>query len=162
MDFIQRDAIEDSQETLDFSDDETINDKDGNFIDDSEQLMEDVSFYRKLDPENLNHYNKFPNWTWDLRIAVYEDDKIFFGTEDTQPEFYDSKNRKTVEFDKFEGFEKSVHKFKNWLKNFNNSYNPFFDSVAYGVMFRKYEGKVLETNKANNVLRRNYMMSCLK
>ena len=63
MDFIQRDAIEDSQERLDFSDDETINDKDGNFIDDSEQLMEDVSFYRKLDPENLKHYNKFPNWT---------------------------------------------------------------------------------------------------
>ena len=63
MDFIQLDAIEDSQETLDFSDDETTNDEDGNFIDDSEQLMEDVSFYRKLDPENLNHYNKFPNCT---------------------------------------------------------------------------------------------------
>ena len=38
---------------------------------------------------------------------------MFFGTEDTQPEFYDPKNRETVEFDKFEGFEKSVHKFKN-------------------------------------------------
>ena len=47
--------------------------------------MEDVSFYRKLDPENIDHYNKFPNQTFDPRVVVYEDDEMFFGTEDTQP-----------------------------------------------------------------------------
>ena len=54
MNFIQCKAIKDSQKTLDFSDDEITNDEDENFIDDSEQSMEDVSFYRKLDPKNLN------------------------------------------------------------------------------------------------------------
>ena len=65
--------------------------------------MEDVSFYRKLDPENIDHYNKFPNQTLDPRIVVYEDDEMFFGTEDTQPELYDLQDRETVESDKFEG-----------------------------------------------------------
>ena len=65
--------------------------------------MEDVSFYRKLDPENIDHYNKFPNQTLDPRVVVYEDDEMFFGTEDTQPELYDLQDRETVESDKFEG-----------------------------------------------------------
>ena len=65
--------------------------------------MEDVSFYRKLDPENIDHYNKFQNQTLDPRVVVYEDDEMFFGTEDTQPELYDLQDRETVESDKFEG-----------------------------------------------------------
>ena len=32
--------------------------------------MEGVSFFRKLDPENYDHYNKFPNQTRDPRSAV--------------------------------------------------------------------------------------------
>lgn len=38
------------------------------------------------------------------QVVVYEDGEIFFGTEDTQPEFYDPGNRDNVEFDKFESF----------------------------------------------------------
>ena len=81
--------------------------------------MEDVSFYRTLDPENNDHYNKFPNQTRNPRDAVCEDDEMFFGTEDTQPELFAPENREYVGFDKFEGFEKSVKKFKDTLrKNF--------------------------------------------
>ena len=43
---------------------------------------------------------------------VYEDDGMFFGTEDTQPELFAPENREHVEFDKFEGFEKSVKKLR--------------------------------------------------
>ena len=39
--------------------------------------MEDVSFYRKLDPENIDHYNKFPKQTRDSRVPLYEDDEMF-------------------------------------------------------------------------------------
>ena len=78
MDFIQFEVIDESQqnETIDFLDDEKT-DQDENFIDDNKQPMEDVSFYRKLDPENIDHYNKFPNQTRDPRVAVYEDNKCF-------------------------------------------------------------------------------------
>ena len=52
-----------SQE-LTFSDDEEMaHDEMKNFIDDSEQSKEYVSFYRKLDPDNLDDYYKFPNQT---------------------------------------------------------------------------------------------------
>ena len=118
--------------------------------------MEDVSFYRTLDPENIDHYNKFPNQTRNPRDAVYEDDEMFFGTEDTQPELFAPENRDDVEFDKFEGFEKSVKKFKDTLQNFKNSNNPFFDSVLYGVMFKISEGKILEKDKANAVLGKDF------
>ena len=116
MDFIQFEATDESQqnETIDFSDDndddDEKTDQDKNFINDSEQPMEVVSFYRKLDPENINHYNKFPNQTKDPRVGVYEDDEVFFGTEDTQPELYAPEDRECVEFDEFEGFRKSVKK----------------------------------------------------
>lgn len=46
MGFIQSEAIDESQQTLDFSDDEMINDEDENVIYDSQQPMQDVSFHR--------------------------------------------------------------------------------------------------------------------
>ena len=163
MDFIQFEAIDGSQqnETIDFSDDEKT-DQDENFIDDSEQPMEDVSFYRKLDSENIDHYNKFPNPTRDPSIAAYEDDEMFYGTEDTQPELFVPENRECVEFDKFEGFEKSVKKFKDTLQNLKNTGNPFFDSIVYGVMFRISDGKVFEQNKVNDVLEKYFYEELLQ
>ena len=112
------------------------------FIDDSEQPMEDVSFYRKLDPGNIDNYIKFLNQTRNPRVAVYEVDEMFFGTKVTQPELLAPKNRENVEFDKFEGYEKSVKKFMDALQNFENSDNPFFDSIVYGLMC-----KITEENK---------------
>ena len=133
-----------------------------NFIDHSEQPMEDVSFYRKLDPENFDHYNKFLNQTRDPRVALYEDYEMLFGTEDTQPELYAPENRECVEFDKFEGFEKSAEKFKDTLQNFENTDDPFFDSITYGVMFRISEGKVLDKNKAKDVLGKDFYENLLE
>ena len=39
--------------------------------------MEDVRFYSTFDPENIDHYNKFPNQTRNPIDAVYEDDEMF-------------------------------------------------------------------------------------
>ena len=35
------------------------------FIDDIDQRRQDVIFYRQFDPDNLEHYYKFPNQTRD-------------------------------------------------------------------------------------------------
>ena len=112
MNFIQLQVTNESQqnEPLNFSDDEKSNDED-DFIDNSKQPMEDIIFYKKLDPENIEHYNKFPNQSRDPWVAVYEDEEMFFGTEDI-PELYTPENRKSIEFDKFQGFEKSVNNLK--------------------------------------------------
>ena len=60
MGFIESEAIEEStnNQPLVFSDDEdeiTNNDTE-DFIDDTDQQREDVSFYRQLDLENVEHY----------------------------------------------------------------------------------------------------------
>ena len=47
--------------------------------------------------------------------AVYEDEEPYFGEEDTQPKLYDPHDRNFVDFDKSNGFEKSVKKFKGTL-----------------------------------------------
>ena len=88
MNFIQFEAIIKSQEnkTLNFSDCDEKTEQDENIIDDSEQPMWNLSFYRDLDPEKVDQYNKFPNQTRDPRVAVYEDDEMLFGTNDTQPD----------------------------------------------------------------------------
>ena len=42
-------------------------------------------------------------------------------------------------FDKFEGYEKSVEKFKKTLANFEESKNELFDTAVYGLMFLKQD-----------------------
>ena len=165
MDFIQFEAIDESQQNeINFSDndDDEKTEQNENFIDDSEQPMEDESFSRTFDPENIDQYNKFSNQTRSPKDAVYEDDGMFFGTEDTQPELFAPEDRERVEFDKFEGFEKSVKKFKDTLQNFKNSGNPFFDSILYGIMFKISEGKILKKDKANDVLGKNFYEELLE
>ena len=68
------------------------------FIDDTDQQREGVSFYRQLDPENNEHYHRFPNQTRNTKEAVYEDDELYFGEDDTQPELCDPEDRN---FDSF-------------------------------------------------------------
>ena len=155
-------SVEESQKNqpLKFlGDEEMTNDEMENFIDDREQLREDVSFYRKLDPDNLDDYHKFLNQTRDPRVAIYEDNEMYFGEEDKQLELYDPENRQRVEFDKFPGFEKSVKKFLGTLKNFDNSDNLFFDSTIYGFMHHKSDGKILDKSKAKDVLGNDFYVS---
>ena len=52
---------------------------------------------------------------------------------------------------------------KNPLKNsrkkkkkFENSDNPFFDSIVYGVMYHKIEGKILDKDKKKDVLKNDF------
>ena len=100
----------DNGDTIHFSDDaETIDDN--NSINDSEEITDDISFYRNLDPHNADHYNKFPNQTHDPVSAVYGDDEMYFGEEDPQPELYAPEGIDNVKFDDFSGFEKSIKKF---------------------------------------------------
>ena len=127
------------ENTLNFSDDESMDE--GNFIADSEEESS-INVYRKLDPHNLEHYNRFPNQTRNPISAVYEDDEMYFGEEDSQPELYIPEDRESVHFENFSGFEKSIKKFYNLLKNFENIDHPFFDSIAYGLMHKVAEGKI--------------------
>ena len=71
-------------------------------VDNSEQPMKDVNIYKTLESENIDHYSKFSNQTRDPRVAVYEDDEMYFGTEDTPPEFFAPEDRESSEFNKFE------------------------------------------------------------
>ena len=47
---------------------------------------------------------------------------------------------------------KSIKKFKETLKNFDHSENSFFDTIIYGAMFYKSDGKVIDKNKVRDVL----------
>ena len=89
MEFIDHEDTEDPSESnsLVFSDDEEeiMNDEMDDFIDDTDQSRDDVSFYRQLDPDNLEHH-KFSNQTTNPRLAVYEEDEPYSGDEDTKPE----------------------------------------------------------------------------
>ena len=84
---------------------------DNNFINDSEETTGDIRFYRNLDPHNADHFNKFPNQTRDPVSGFYDDDGLYFGEEDPQPELYAPEGIDNVKFDDFSGFEKSIKKF---------------------------------------------------
>ena len=141
MDFTEFKASEDNNQQIFFSDDEDKNilNKMDNFTDDTDQQGEGVSFYRQLEPENIEHYQKFPNSTKNLK-EVYQDNEPYFGKEDTQPKLYDPEDRNFVDFDKFVGFEKSVKKFKGTLKNFKDIENSFINTIIYSLMSYKSEG----------------------
>ena len=80
-----------------FSDEESTKNEMEDFIDDTDQSREDISFYRESDPNNLEHYHKFPNQTTNPRFAVDKDDKPYFGDEGVQPELYVPENRDNFE-----------------------------------------------------------------
>ena len=52
------------------------------------QPDEDVSFYRQLDPLNVNEYPKFPGQTRNPLDAIFEDDTHHYGNEDGQTELH--------------------------------------------------------------------------
>ena len=172
MDFIDLEAAKESldNQPLIFSEDEEMtNDEMDDFIDGSNQQREGVSFYRQLESpnqtrglQNLNDYPKFLNQTRDVRVAIYEDDEPFYRTYDTQPEPYVPKNRKSIEFDNFVGYEKNVKKFKETIKNFDGSNNPFFDSIIYSLMFYLTEGKNIDKNKAKEIIGNEFYIELLE
>ena len=85
----------------------------------------DLNFYREMN-------NKFQNQTKNPQLAIFEQDYSLWETDDQQPELYDPISRNLVIFDKFDGSEKYIDRFKKTLKNFGDSKNQLFDSVIYG------------------------------
>ena len=163
MDFTEFEASEENPPPAFSDDDEEItNDEIDDFIDDTDKQREVVSFYRQLDPENIEHYPKFPNQTTNPKEAIYEDNMLYFGQEDTQPKLYDHDNRDFVNFYQFVSFEKSVKKFKEALKNLDYSENSFFDAIIYGAMFYKSDGKVIDNNKVKEVLEDDFYNDLLE
>ena len=85
MEFVQSEALEENEQDnqyLNFSDengdDQVIDEVD--FIDDKE-YEECVNFYRNVC--SIDECNKFANQTSDPRSAVYKDNEMFFGVDDT-------------------------------------------------------------------------------
>ena len=98
-----------------FEIDEKMSDN-NDFINDSEEIADDISLYRKLNPLYPNplehkHY-KLPNKTRDPISAVTEDDELFFEDIDRQPNLYMPEGTEIFKFDDFDGFEKSIKKFQ--------------------------------------------------
>ena len=122
-------------------DDEKITDELDDLIDNIEQPQEDVSFYRKLDPLNIDHYPKFPNQTRNGPDAIFEDDTPYYEKEDMRPELY------------------TLEDFVNMLalKNLSINLRPskilkivkinFFDAIIYGVMFYKSNREIIDKKK---------------
>ena len=126
---------EDDVPTLQFSDDKREEDKDtSSFIDDSQMEEESISFSKDL--TNLNRYPKFKGQTRNLIDATYSDVESYFG-EDEQSELYAPENRDTIEFDKFDKFEKSAENLKKTLLRFDEVENHLFFSVVYGIMYHQ-------------------------
>ena len=128
----------------------------GDFIDDNTQPKEEVSFHREWDPNNIKDYPKFHGQIRDSIKVIQEENILFYGHEDQQPELYAAEDREHVSFDKFEGFEKSVEKFKKTLRNFKDSKNQHFDAVTYGVMSNKCNGEQFAKEKMIDVLGENF------
>ena len=95
--------------------------------------------------------NTFPIQTRDPITVIYNDKNIYFGEDDTQLEHYIPEVRENVNFDNFTGFKKSVRKFCNLLRSFENSDNPFFDAIVYGLMHTVAKKKITlkEVDKIN-------------
>ena len=81
---------------------------------------------------------------------------------DTQPELYAPKNREGVEFDNFIGHWKNAKIFKETLRNFDGSDNPFFNSIICGLMFYLTEGKNIYKNRAKEVIGNEFYLELFK
>ena len=90
------------------------NDDMSNFIGHSQVTEESISFYRKSDPQNLEDYSKIPGQTRNPIEAIDSDIELYFG-KDNHPELFAPENRDLAECDKFQGFKKSVGKFRSSL-----------------------------------------------
>ena len=139
MEFLSLEADKENGNFLMFSDneEEKVTDELDNFIDDT-PIEEDVSFYWGKNPLDINDYPRFNGQVRNPSEAIYADDELNFGCEDEQLELYAIEKRDEVTFDKFEGFEKSIERFKKTLANFEGE-NELFNSVIYGKMFLKQE-----------------------
>ena len=109
MEFISNEAVEDGLLVSSDNKEGKIADELEDFIGNDPQPHEDVSFYRQLDPTNLDDYSKFHGQTRNPIKVIYEDDTPFYGHEDQN--LNTPEDRESVSFDKF------VRVLKNLSKN---------------------------------------------
>ena len=141
-------TIDENNETRRETNENEDTDEIDNFIDNTPQSDEnDVSFYREI-----NNMNRFPNQTKKPQNASFEQDYPLCETGDLQPELYDPISRNLVVFDRIEGSEKYVERFKKTMRNFGDSENQFFEAVIYSVMFHKSNGEILDQTRITEVL----------
>ena len=149
MEFIF-DEAEDDTPMLQFSDeDEQEGDEQfSTFIDDKYIPQEGVSFHRERSSQNLSDYPKFHNQTRDPIERIFSNTESYFG-EDAEPERFVPENRETVDFDKFNDFEKYAEKFKKILLKFEDVDNHLFFSVIYDLMLymRENDGQQTKLDK---------------
>lgn len=140
MEFLSLEAEEENGNILVFSDidEDFYAGEINNFIDDTPIDEEDVSFYRERNPLNVNDYHAFNGQTRDPLAANYEDYELFYGG-DLQPELYVPEHRNSATFDKFEGFENSIKRFKKTLVNSPESKNLLFDAVIFALICNKQD-----------------------
>ena len=67
---------------------------------------------------------------------------MHFAEEDPQSELYPPEGI-DVRFDDFSEFEKSIKKFYNTLRNFEDGDSQFFDAVLYGLIYKYLERNLL-------------------
>ena len=91
----------------------------------TEQSEENGSFYRQLDPENLEHYYKFLYQTRNPREAIHEDNEPYLGDDDTQPD---------EEYENVKKFYQTMT--LQDLGELNKIYN-FQDTVVLSEMFEQ-------------------------
>ena len=149
MEFIF-DEAEDDTPMLQFSDeDEQEGDEQfSTFIDDKYIPQEGVSFHRERSSQNLSDYPKFHNQTRDPIERIFSNTESYFG-EDAEPERFVPENRETVDFDKFNDFEKYAEKFKKILLKFEDVDKHLFFSVIYDLMLymRENDGQQTKLDK---------------
>ena len=141
MEFILDQAEQDGPK-LQFSDEEDVTDEISDFPEES------MSFYWERDSQNLDDCPKFHDQTRNPIDAIFSDTESYFG-EDNQPELFAPEERKGVEFDKFQGFEKGAENFKKNLLKFEEVDNRLFYSVIYGLMFYKQDNDTSKLDKKN-------------
>ena len=110
MEFIDSEVVADNdQQLLSDSEEEQekITDELDDFIENSSESDEGVSFNREVHNNPFKFYNQNKN----SHDAILECDNFLYKTEDIQPELYDPISRNLVVFDKFASFKKSVEKF---------------------------------------------------
>ena len=132
-----------------------------------EMSLDDKTFSENSEIDNdLIHdremNNRFQNQTKNPQQGLFEQDYSLCETDDQQPEWYDPVSRNLVAFDKCDGSEKYVDRFKKTLKNFRDSENQLFDSVIYGVMFHKSNGETLDQDRVIEVLGEDFYNNLLK
>ena len=128
------------------------NNEDGKFTDDSQQ-----------EPStSLSFDRRFHNQSREIRDALNgrSDDNCKLDTLDLQPEMYWEIDRSFVEFEKFDGYEKTVEKFKKSLCTSGISDDPkdsFHNAILFDLVFKLSKNSVINKDTIIQALGKKFL-----